>query len=188
MFTTLGTASTTPRAAEAHQPHDQRGQAGAEDPRAEDDGGLVPVRPAGPMSLFMRGYSRCGAPTTTRRRSTSSSRTSPARPRRCGSPAPALTDLFSVGPILQGMGLNVTVWSYLDRMNFSLLSLPRRAARPGATRGDHLSGSLQDRDTSGLRRGRLGRVQGVEEALEEARPHMVVTTPVVWRARDAPGP
>jgi diacylglycerol O-acyltransferase len=37
-----------------------------------------------------------------------------------------LTDLFSVGPILQGIGLNVTVWSYLDKMNFSLLACPDR--------------------------------------------------------------
>jgi diacylglycerol O-acyltransferase len=36
----------------------------------------------------------------------------------------ALSDLFSVGPILEGIGLNVTAWSYLDRMNFSLLACP----------------------------------------------------------------
>ena len=35
-----------------------------------------------------------------------------------------LSDLFSVGPILEGIGLNVTAWSYVDRMNFSLLSCP----------------------------------------------------------------
>ena len=36
----------------------------------------------------------------------------------------AMSDLFSVGPILEGIGLNVTAWSYLDRMNFSLLACP----------------------------------------------------------------
>jgi diacylglycerol O-acyltransferase len=35
-----------------------------------------------------------------------------------------LVDLFSVGPILEGIGLNVTAWSYQDRMNFTLLSCP----------------------------------------------------------------
>jgi WS/DGAT/MGAT family acyltransferase len=35
-----------------------------------------------------------------------------------------LVDLFSVGPILEGIGLNVTAWSYQDRMNFSVLSCP----------------------------------------------------------------
>ncbi len=33
-----------------------------------------------------------------------------------------LTDLFSVGPILEGVGLNVTVWSYTDRLNFSAIA------------------------------------------------------------------
>lgn len=35
-----------------------------------------------------------------------------------------LADLFSVGPLIEGIGLNVTVWSYVDRMNFTLLSCP----------------------------------------------------------------
>lgn len=35
-----------------------------------------------------------------------------------------LSDLFSVGPLLEGIGLNVTAWSYAGRMNFSLLSCP----------------------------------------------------------------
>ena len=35
-----------------------------------------------------------------------------------------LSDLFSVGPILEGIGLNVTAWSYMGRMNFSLLACP----------------------------------------------------------------
>jgi diacylglycerol O-acyltransferase / wax synthase len=35
-----------------------------------------------------------------------------------------LDDLFSVGPILEGTGLNVTAWSYVDRMNLSLLGCP----------------------------------------------------------------
>jgi diacylglycerol O-acyltransferase / wax synthase len=35
-----------------------------------------------------------------------------------------LRDLFSVGPILEGIGLNITAWSYVDRMNFSFLGCP----------------------------------------------------------------
>jgi diacylglycerol O-acyltransferase len=35
-----------------------------------------------------------------------------------------LSDFFSVGPILEGIGLNVTAWSYVDRLNFSLLTCP----------------------------------------------------------------
>lgn len=36
----------------------------------------------------------------------------------------ALNDLYSVGPVLEGIGLNVTAWSYIDRLNFSVLSCP----------------------------------------------------------------
>ena len=35
-----------------------------------------------------------------------------------------LSDLYSVGPILEGIGLNVTAWSYVDRLNVSLLTCP----------------------------------------------------------------
>lgn len=35
-----------------------------------------------------------------------------------------VVDLFSVGPILEGIGLNVTAWSYDGRLNFSLLGCP----------------------------------------------------------------
>lgn len=35
--------------------------------------------------------------------------------------------LYSMGPILEGIGLNVTVWSYVDRMNFGLVSCPEMA-------------------------------------------------------------
>jgi diacylglycerol O-acyltransferase len=29
-----------------------------------------------------------------------------------------------MGPILEGIGLNVTVWSYVDSMNFGVVSCP----------------------------------------------------------------
>lgn len=35
-----------------------------------------------------------------------------------------LADVFSVGPLIEGIGLNITVWSYVDHMNFSLLTCP----------------------------------------------------------------
>ena len=44
--------------------------------------------------------------------------------REVGISGAVLRDLFSVGPILEGIGLNVTAWSYVDRMNFSFLSCP----------------------------------------------------------------
>ncbi|MEJ7633602.1 wax ester/triacylglycerol synthase family O-acyltransferase [Aeromicrobium sp.] len=33
-----------------------------------------------------------------------------------------LSDMFSVGPLADGIGLNVTVWSYVTKLNFSLLA------------------------------------------------------------------
>ena len=33
-----------------------------------------------------------------------------------------LSDVFSVGPLTDGIGLNVTVWSYVSKLNFSLLA------------------------------------------------------------------
>jgi diacylglycerol O-acyltransferase len=37
-----------------------------------------------------------------------------------------LVALFSVGPILEGIGLNVTVWSYIDQMNFAAIACADR--------------------------------------------------------------
>ena len=33
-----------------------------------------------------------------------------------------LVALYSVGPILEGIGLNITVWSYMDQMNFAAIA------------------------------------------------------------------
>ena len=33
-----------------------------------------------------------------------------------------LSELYSVGPLTAGCGLNVTVWSYVDQLNISVLS------------------------------------------------------------------
>src|SRR5690606_2178576 len=43
----------------------------------------------------------------------------------------ALRDLSSVGPILEGIRLNVTASSYVDRLNVSLLSCPDLVADLG---------------------------------------------------------
>lgn len=37
-----------------------------------------------------------------------------------------LVALYSVGPILEGIGLNITVWSYLDQLNVSAIACPER--------------------------------------------------------------
>jgi diacylglycerol O-acyltransferase / wax synthase len=35
-----------------------------------------------------------------------------------------VTAIYSMGPILENIGLNVTVWSYLDQLNFGVVSCP----------------------------------------------------------------
>lgn len=84
----------------------------------------VQYTPPGPFSAFMRTYSR--------RRGADrhpapfnvvvSNVPGPREPVTVG--GARLTDLYSVGPILEGIGLNITVWSYLDRLNFSALACP----------------------------------------------------------------
>jgi diacylglycerol O-acyltransferase len=49
-----------------------------------------------------------------------------------------MTRMQSVGPIMEGVGLNVTVWSYLDDMNFSAISCPELIPDlPAVTGGLH---------------------------------------------------
>jgi diacylglycerol O-acyltransferase len=54
-----------------------------------------------------------------------------------------LVDLFSVGPILEGIGLNVTVWSYQDRVNVSVISCPDLVHDLGALAA-HFEPALRD--------------------------------------------
>lgn len=80
--------------------------------------------PPAPLSWLMQLYSRWGAarlhppPFNT----IVSNVPGPREPISIG--GARLSDLFSVGPLIEGIGLNVTVWSYVDRMNFSLLACP----------------------------------------------------------------
>lgn len=84
----------------------------------------VQFTPPAPFSALMRAYSKRGV---------ASRHAAPFNVIVSNVPGPRtpatisgapLSDLYSVGPILEGIGLNVTVWSYGDRMNFSLLTCP----------------------------------------------------------------
>ena len=52
-----------------------------------------------------------------------------------------VVDMYPVGPMAEGIGLNVTVFSYLDRVHFGLLGLPPAAARAGGAR-PHIDDAL----------------------------------------------
>ncbi len=80
--------------------------------------------PPGPFSLFTRTYSRLNA---------ANLHAAPFNLVVSNVPGPPLTvhiggarldELFSVGPILEGIGLNLTVWSYEGRMSFSAIACP----------------------------------------------------------------
>ena len=38
--------------------------------------------------------------------------------------------LYSVGPLKEGNGLNITVWSYCEQLNFSVICCPGRVKEP----------------------------------------------------------
>jgi len=44
----------------------------------------------------------------------------PREPGRVG--GALVTQIYSVGPLTTGSGLNITVWSYVDQLNISVLS------------------------------------------------------------------
>ena len=44
----------------------------------------------------------------------------PREPGRVG--GALVTEIYSVGPLTAGSGLNITVWSYVDQLNISVLS------------------------------------------------------------------
>lgn len=80
--------------------------------------------PPRPFAALMRAYSRINAASWHPAAFSAivSNVPGPREPATVG--GARLADLFSVGPLVDGIGLNVTVWSYVDRMNFSLLACP----------------------------------------------------------------
>jgi diacylglycerol O-acyltransferase / wax synthase len=54
-----------------------------------------------------------------------------------------LTAIYSMGPILEGIGLNITVWSYLQALNFGMVATREHAPDLGRMRG-HLRDALDD--------------------------------------------
>jgi hypothetical protein len=43
-----------------------------------------------------------------------------------------ISALYSVGPILEGIGLNITAWSYVDALNVAVLGCPASLPDPWA--------------------------------------------------------
>ena len=86
--------------------------------------------PPGPLPAFMRLYSRLRiadrlVPAVN---VIVSSVPGPRRPLRWA--GGRLRHLFSVGPLIEGTALNVTAWSYVDRLDVGVLTCPERVGSP----------------------------------------------------------
>jgi diacylglycerol O-acyltransferase len=107
--------------------------------------------PPGPFAAFMRGYSKVrGANLHPPPFNVVVSNVPGPREQLTMGGVP-LSDIFSVGPILEGIGLNITVWSYVDRMNFSAIACPDLLPDLPDLVG-HLAGALAElRDATATR-------------------------------------
>lgn len=78
--------------------------------------------PPGVFPILVRGYSRASAASwhPAAFNATVSNVPGPREPVSIG--GARLSDMFSVGPLAEGIGLNVTLWSYVSNLNFSLLA------------------------------------------------------------------
>lgn len=82
------------------------------------------VTPAGPFALAVRGYSRARLAARHRPPINCVISNVPG-PREALYVAGArLLAIHSMGPILEGIGLNITVWSYLDVLSFGVVACP----------------------------------------------------------------
>ena len=77
-----------------------------------------------PFSAFMRTYSRLKLADRHRAPFNVVVSNVPGPQRELSIAGARLTDVFSVGPLMEGIALNVTVWSYEDRLAFSVLACP----------------------------------------------------------------
>lgn len=78
--------------------------------------------PPSVFPILVRAYSRANAASwhAAAFNATVSNVPGPREPASIG--GARLSDVFSVGPLADGIGLNVTVWSYVSKLNFSLLA------------------------------------------------------------------
>jgi diacylglycerol O-acyltransferase len=72
-------------------------------------------------------------------------------PREHGRVGGALvTEIYSVGPLTTGSGLNITVWSYVDQLNISVLSDGRTLADPHELTDEMINAFIEIRRAAGL--------------------------------------
>jgi len=84
----------------------------------------VQYTPPGPYSWFMRLYSRFNLADRHRPPINLVVSNVPGPRQTLFAGGARLVELYSVGPVLEGIGLNITVWSYLNRLYVGLLACP----------------------------------------------------------------
>jgi diacylglycerol O-acyltransferase len=72
----------------------------------------------------------------------------PREPGRVG--GALVTEIYSVGPLTTGSGLNITVWSYVDQLNISVLSDGRTLADPHELTDALIDSFVEIRRAAGL--------------------------------------
>ncbi len=90
------------------------------------------ITPPRPFAWFMRMYSRRGYASRHRPPINLVVSNVPGPPAPLSIADARIVALYSMGPILEGIGLNVTVWSYVDSLNFGVVSCPEFAPDLGA--------------------------------------------------------
>jgi diacylglycerol O-acyltransferase / wax synthase len=85
------------------------------------------ITPPRPFAWFMRMYSRRDLAARHRPPINLVVSNVPGPPVPLSIAGARIVALYSMGPILEGIGLNVTVWSYVDSMNFGVVSCPEFA-------------------------------------------------------------
>ncbi len=85
------------------------------------------ITPPRPFAWFMRWYSRRNMASRHRPPIILVGSNVPGPPTPMSIAVANIVALYSMGPILEGIGLNVTVWSYVDSLNFGVVSCPEMA-------------------------------------------------------------
>lgn len=76
-----------------------------------------------------------------------------------------ISEIYSVGPVMAGCGLNITVWSYVDQLNVSVISDDLTARDPHEVTDAILLDFSEIRTAAGL----SGALTEVETAMAPAR-------------------
>jgi WS/DGAT/MGAT family acyltransferase len=76
-------------------------------------------------------------------------------------------EFYSVGPLVAGAGMNITVWSYVDQLNISVLTDDKTLDDPHEATDEMINSFAEIRSAAGL----SGELSGVDTAMARASAH-----------------